>query len=91
MKFVGATDWFIRWPFIIEGIIIGIVGSCAAVALILAAYHFLLGVVQNLNIMFITLQPFEQIMPIVLKSSFGVGAVLGGLGSFISVRKHLNV
>ncbi len=33
MKFVGATDWFIRWPFIIEGIIIGIIGSCIAVGL----------------------------------------------------------
>lgn len=91
MKFVGATDWFIRWPFIIEGILIGIVGSFAAVGLVLLCYNLLLGVVQNLNIMFLQLRPFSEILPIVLWSSFGLGAILGGVGSFISVRKHLNV
>ena len=91
MKFVGATDWFIRWPFIIEGILIGLVGSCLSVAVILACYHVLLGVVENLNIMFIQILPFMDILPIVLWSSFGLGALLGGVGSFISVRKHLNV
>ena len=91
MKFVGATDWFIRWPFIIEGIIIGIVGSCFAVAVILLCYHFLLGVVQSLNVMFLSFLPFADILPIVLISSFGLGAILGGVGSLISVRKHLNV
>ena len=91
MKFVGATDWFIRWPFIIEGIIIGIIGSCAAVALVLTGYNFLIGIVQNLNIMFITLKPLNELLPLILGSSFGLGALLGGVGSFISVRKHLNV
>lgn len=90
MKFVGATDWFIRWPFIIEGIIIGIIGSCAAVAPVLLGYSFLVDVVQN-NILFITLKPLNELLTLILSSSFGLGAVLGGLGSFISVRKHLNV
>lgn len=57
MKFVGATDWFIRWPFIIEGIIIGIIGSCVSAALVIFGYGFLANVVQD-NIMFITLNPF---------------------------------
>ena len=91
MKFVGATDWFIRWPFIIEGIIIGIIGSCAAVALVLSGYNFLINVVQNLNIVFIQLKPLNELLSLILGSSFGLGAVLGGVGSFISVRKHLNV
>lgn len=91
MKFVGATDWFIRWPFIIEGIIIGIIGSCAAVALVLFGYSFLIDVVQNLNIMFITLKPLNELLSLILGSSFGLGAILGGVGSFISVRRHLNV
>ena len=91
MKFVGATDWFIRWPFIIEGIVIGIVGSCLAVAIILLCYHFLVGVVQSINVMFLSFLPFMDILPIVLISSFGLGAILGGVGSLISVRKHLNV
>ena len=91
MKFVGATDWFIRWPFIIEGILIGLAGSCLSVGVILSCYYFLLGVVENLDIMFIQILPFMEILPIVLWSSFGLGALLGGVGSLISVRKHLNV
>lgn len=91
MKFVGATDWFIRWPFIIEGIIIGIIGSCISVALVLTAYNFLEGIVQNLNIMFLALRPLNEILSTILVSSFGLGAILGSVGSFISVRKHLNV
>ncbi len=91
MKFVGATDWFIRWPFIIEGIIIGIIGSVIAVGLVLLCYNFFVGIVENLNIMFLTLKPTSEILSLVLWSSFGLGAALGGIGSFISVRKHLNV
>ena len=91
MKFVGATDWFIRWPFIIEGIIIGIIGSVIAVGLVLLCYNFFVGIVESINIMFLTLIPTSEILSLVLWSSFGLGAALGGLGSFISVRKHLNV
>jgi len=90
MKFVGATDWFIRWPFIIEGIIIGIIGACVSVALVLVGYDFLVNVVQN-NIMFITIKPLNDLLSLILSSTFGLGVVLGGLGSFIAVRKHLNV
>lgn len=90
MKFVGATDWFIRWPFIIEGIIIGIIGSCASAALVISGYGFLVNVVQD-NVMFISLNPLSELLPLILYSTFGLGVILGGLGSFISVRKHLNV
>ncbi len=90
MKFVGATDWFIRWPFIIEGIIIGLIGACASALLILIGYNFLVAVMQN-NILFISLKPLEELTSLILSSTFGLGVVLGGLGSFIAVRKHLNV
>lgn len=90
MKFVGATDWFIRWPFIIEGIVIGIIGACISAALVLLGYNFLNGVIQN-NIMFITLKPMSELLSLILGSTFGLGVVLGGLGSLIAVRKHLNV
>ena len=90
MKFVGATDWFIRWPFIIEGIFIGIIGACISAALVLLGYNFLNGVIQN-NIMFITLKPMSELLSLILGSTFGLGVVLGGLGSLIAVRKHLNV
>lgn len=90
MKFVGATDWFIRWPFIIEGIVIGIIGSCISAGLVLAGYNFIEKVVQD-NILFISLMPLEQLLSVILCSTFGLGIVLGGLGSLIAVRKHLNV
>ena len=91
MKFVGATDWFIRWPFIIEGIIIGILGSCIAVGLVLLCYNFLIGIIGSIGIEFFTLKPMNEILSVVLGSSFGLGAILGGVGSYIAVRKHLNV
>ena len=91
MKFVGATDWFIRWPFIIEGIAIGIIGAGASIAIIMAGYGAIVNVVNSLNIMFFTVKPLTELTGIIIGSSLGLGAVLGGLGSLISVRKHLNV
>jgi len=91
MKFVGATDWFIRWPFIIEGIFIGLIGAAASIGLILGGYSLLVGIVDSLGIAFITMKPLEELLGTVIGSSLGLGAVLGGIGSFISVRKHLNV
>lgn len=91
MKFVGATDWFIRWPFIIEGIIIGFIGCIVSLAVIGFGYHALLGLVQDLDIRFVELVPFGRLF----LPSTGIfalmGIVLGGLGSLISVRKYLNV
>lgn len=91
MKFVGATDWFIRWPFIIEGIAIGIIGAGASIAVIIAGYGAVVNIVNSLNIMFLTLKPLTELTGIIIGSSLGLGAILGGLGSLISVRKHLNV
>ena len=91
MKFVGATDWFIRWPFIIEGIAIGIIGAGASIAVIMAGYGAIVNVVNSLNIMFLTVRPLNELTGVIVGSSLGLGAILGGVGSLISVRKHLNV
>ncbi len=91
MKFVGATDWFIRWPFIIEGIAIGIIGSVISIGVIIGGYSLLFNIVNSLNIMFFTIKPLGELLAIIIGSSLGLGVVLGGLGSLISVRKHLNV
>lgn len=91
MKFVGATDWFIRWPFIIEGIFIGIIGACVSIALVIGGYSLIIGIVNSLQIAFITMKPLSELVGILIASSLGLGALLGGVGSFISVRKHLNV
>jgi cell division transport system permease protein len=91
MKFVGATDWFIRWPFIIEGIAIGIIGAGASIAIIMGGYGAIVNVVNSLNIMFLTLKPLTELTTVIIASSLGLGAILGGVGSLISVRRHLNV
>ncbi len=91
MKFVGATDWFIRWPFIIEGIFIGLIGATVSIGLITSGYSLLIGVVASLKIAFVTMKPLSEILTEIIASSLGLGAVLGGVGSYISVRKHLNV
>ena len=91
MKFVGATDWFIRWPFIIEGIFIGLIGAGASIAFIISGYSLLISMVDSLGIAFITMKPLGELLGAIIGSSLGLGAILGGIGSFISVRKHLNV
>lgn len=91
MKFVGATDWFIRWPFIIEGIFIGIIGAGISIGIVLGGYYLLSGVVASLNIGFISMKPMSELTEIIVSTSLILGALLGGIGSMISVRKHLNV
>lgn len=91
MKFVGATDWFIRWPFIIEGIFIGILGAGVSIGLVLGGYVLLNNVLASLEVAFITLLPLKKLVWLIVGTSLGLGAILGGIGSLISVRKHLKV
>ena len=90
MKYVGATDWFIRWPFIIEGVIIGVIGSLISSGCLYyvyrAVYHKLTGIIMLLNI----LTPRYFAMNIVWVFILS-GIIIGGLGSIISIRKFLEV
>ncbi len=90
MKFVGATDWFIRWPFIIEGVIIGILGALVAFALVSWGYIALLGT-STLNVDMFTLKSYGEISWTMLTMFVSIGAVIGALGSAMSIRKHLDV
>ncbi|MBQ3226641.1 MAG: ABC transporter permease, partial [Clostridia bacterium] len=91
MKFVGATDWFIRWPFIIEGIIIGLFGAVVTYILVSCGYQGILGMLSGLNISFVTFKPFGDLAFSLAGTFLLMGVVLGGLGSLMSVRKHLKV
>ena len=91
MKFVGATDWFIRWPFIIEGIIIGLFGAVVTYILVSCGYQGFLGMLSGLNISFVTFKPFGDLALMLAGTFLLMGVVLGGLGSLMSVRKHLKV
>ena len=91
MKYVGATDWFIRWPFIIEGVMIGVTGSLLALVLVLFGYNGIVSLLSSLEIMFLRFKPLHQLLLMLISTFLGMGILLGGLGSLISVRKHLKV
>jgi cell division transport system permease protein len=93
MKFVGATDWFIRWPFLIEGILIGVLGSLLPVALIWFGYTPVIRMVQDGMplIEFIEFVPGNQIYMFLFPFVMCLGAVIGATGSGTAIRKHLRV
>lgn len=90
MKYVGATDWFIRWPFIIEGMVLGFVGSLLAGGLVSWLYSM---TVKRLAIS-IPFLPLVQPWPLLLTTSawvLGIGMAIGMLGSTVSLRRFLRV
>lgn len=94
MKYIGATDFFVRSPFVIEGIMIGLLGS---VVPLLAIYYLYTNVIVYINERFQILSgllnflPVETIYATLLPVSVGIGVGIGFLGSITTVRKHLKV
>jgi cell division transport system permease protein len=92
MKLVGATNSFIRWPFFIEGALLGFFGSVIPIIIILVGYWNLLNLdVSNLNLMMIKFKPFNEISYTLTVLLLGIGMVIGVWGSLLSVRKFLRV
>ena len=94
MKYVGATNGFIRWPFIIEGIIIGVIAALLSIIILGGAYNIFVNKVMELTItenIGITLLPFSEIFELVIAVYLGLGIGIGALGSVISMRKYLEV
>ncbi len=94
MKYVGATDWFIRWPFIFEGIIIGLVGALIPILITYFTYNSAinklntsLGFANNMFTFHTVAELFKYSTPLAL----GLGIFIGVLGSVTSIRKYLNV
>ncbi|MHB8718691.1 MAG: cell division protein FtsX [Candidatus Dormibacteria bacterium] len=87
MKLVGATDWFVRWPFILEGIIGGILGALLAAILVVSSYWLTVRVTAG-NLFAI---PFDGVLTIVVIASlFAGGGVIGAVGSYLGVRRFLS-
>ena len=90
MKYVGATDWFIRWPFVMEGMVLGLFGSIIAAIVLRTAYTAMAEKVYDTLAFFplIPEQPFLTYITIVVVIS---GMVVGAIGSAVSIKKFLKV
>lgn len=96
MKFVGATNGFIRLPFWVEGTLIGAISALLAFGIISGLYIWLLSQMGTsgiswLDSIYFSLLPYQSIWPGLLLGFAGSGIVLGGLGSVVSIRRYLKV
>lgn len=90
MKFVGATDWFIRWPFIIEGVIIGAIGSLASSVLLFFSYKAVVSAIVT-NMFYVSLIPVTFVFSTLIWVFLIGGMIVGAIGSFAALRKFLVV
>ena len=94
MKYVGATNNFIRWPFLVEGVIIGIISGLLSVAIIGGAYTGIANQLANTSFLQMAnwkLLNFSDMFNLILVVYLGLGIGIGILGSTISMRKYLQV
>ena len=94
MKYVGATDWFIRWPFIIEGIIIGLIGAILPMLVGMPMYGKTVSLFYNhipFVENFVRFRVVGDVFSFVLPAALIFGILLGVVGSVTSIRKHLQV
>jgi cell division transport system permease protein len=90
MKLVGATNWFIRWPFVIEGMTVGLVGAAAALAVVGVGADLLLGRLQG-SLLFMTV-PIQTVPLMQLSVALlGSGVIIGAIGSAVGLRRFLDV
>lgn len=90
MKLVGATDWYIRRPFVLEGMLLGAVGAAIASGVTAWGYIRLMPAIQQ-SIPFLPLVPAEAILTDLTLALLGLGAVLGALASYFSLHRFLKV
>lgn len=94
MKYVGATNSFIRWPFLVEGVIIGIMAGLISVGLIGVAYTYIAEKMAGTAFMQMIqwqLLKFNDMFELILIVYLGLGIGIGAIGSCISMKKYLDV
>ena len=92
MKYVGATDWFIRWPFVIEGAIVGLIGGLIPSGIVWLGYSRVIGAVGGIpELAFIELLDADQIFGLLFPFALTLGALIGLIGSTTAVKRHLKV
>ena len=94
MKYVGATNSFIRWPFIVEGMIIGVIASAISILVIAVVYNLIAEQMVNSQFMRtvgISLVGFSEMFSSIIFVYMLLGVGIGAIGSIISMRKYLKV
>ena len=94
MKYVGATNGFIRFPFVIEGIVIGVLAAIITLLLVATAYDFIIQEIQSSNVlqtMGIVMLEFKEIVHMIAIAYAILGIGVGIIGSAISMKKYLEV
>ncbi|MBT9152226.1 MAG: Cell division protein FtsX [Firmicutes bacterium] len=89
MRYIGATNWFIRWPFVIEGLVLGLLGGMTAASVLAWGYYLAVrALVQAIPFWpWVQPWPFLQQLALLLLS---IGVVIGILGSGLSLRRYLD-
>ena len=96
MKYVGATNAMVTLPFFIEGLTMGLISGAITSAASIGGYYYIVQVSGTFGglwemLMGAALVPVENVWQTILLYSLAAGALIGGLGSMFSIRKHLNV
>ena len=94
MKYIGATDFFVRAPFVLEGMLIGLIGAAVPLGLIYSLYNYALNYMVNRFMVlsgFLNFLSVDEVFHFLVPVSLGVGVGIGFLGSVSTVRKHLHV
>ncbi|MBQ6365472.1 MAG: permease-like cell division protein FtsX [Oscillospiraceae bacterium] len=92
MKMVGASNGFIRFPFVVEGLILGLLGSLLAFVLQWGLYNALCNrLMSSFHVGFLNLVPFGAVSRIVLVGFVGVGVLVGAFGGINAIRNYLKV
>ena len=90
MKYVGATDWFIRWPFLLEGMVLGLIGGMIAAFALRSFYAAMAAKIYN-TLAFFPLMPQYPFMNYVSFALILSGMIIGTIGSTISLKRFLEV
>ncbi len=94
MKYIGATDFFVRSPFVIEGMLIGVIGAMIPIGVIYVLYNKIIEYIMvkfSMLTRLLSFLPVEEVFHILLPVSVLMGVGIGFLGSITTVRKHLRV
>lgn len=92
MKMCGATDGFIQWPFVVEGMILGLTGALIAFFAQWGIYELVANlVVKGNGLSLMTMLTYKSMAKVILAAFCGTGALIGVGGSLLAIRKFLQV